>query len=68
MHTFSKFRCLHSETEKICLLWNYFYSWGSMLLGSQNVPGSGGRNCVGSVIGIILINIKQMIAYKFVGM
>lgn len=37
-------------------------------MGSQNVPGSGGRNCVGSVIGIILINIKQMIAYKFVGM
>lgn len=36
-------------------------------VGSQNVPGLWGCNFVGSVIGKTLINIKQMLAYTFIG-
>lgn len=39
-----------------------------MFMGGQNFPGYWGRNFVGSVIGIILIYMKQMIVYTFVGM
>lgn len=39
-----------------------------MLVGSQNVPGSWGRNNFGCKFGIILINIQQMLDYTFVGM
>lgn len=35
---------------------------------SQNCPGSRGHNFVGSVIGKILINIKRVIVYRFVGL
>lgn len=35
---------------------------------SQNVSGSSGRNFVASAIGMILIDIKQMAVYRFVGM
>lgn len=37
-----------------------------MFVTSQNFPGSRGRNFVVSVIGIILIRIKQMIVDRFV--
>lgn len=50
------------------ILWNQFYSWWSMFVGSQNGPGSWGRNSVDRIIRIISINIKQMIVYSFVGM
>lgn len=39
-----------------------------MLVGCQNFPWSWRRNFVGSKIGIISINVKQMISYKLVGM
>lgn len=39
-----------------------------MFVVSQNIPGLFGGNFVGSVTGIILMNIKQMIVHKFVGM
>lgn len=39
-----------------------------MFVVSQNMPSLFGGNFVGSVTGIILMNIKQMIVYKFVGM
>lgn len=47
------------------LLWNHFYS--SVFMDSQNFLGSSGPNSVGSVIGIILINIKQILVYMFIG-
>lgn len=51
-------------TKSICaILWNHFYWWGSRYVGSQIIPGSLGRHFVGSVIGIILINIKKMLLY-----
>lgn len=37
-------------------------------MGGQNFPGYWGHNFVGSVIGIILIYMKQMIVYTFVVM
>lgn len=45
------------------MLWIRFYSRGSMFEGCQNFPGSWGLNFVGSVMKIILINIKYMIVY-----
>lgn len=36
-------------------------------MGSQNFPGSWGRNFNGSKFEIILISIKQMLVYIFVG-
>lgn len=36
-----------------------------LFIGSQNFLGSWGRNFVGSVIRIILINIEQMIVYRW---
>lgn len=36
--------------------------------GQLNWPVSWGRNLFGSKIGIILMNIKQMFVYKFLGM
>lgn len=38
-------------------------------MGSQNFPGSVGSIIVGSKLGIILINIKQMVVhvYTFLG-
>lgn len=39
-----------------------------MFVVSQHFPVFLGGNFVGSVITIILMNIKQMIVYKFVGM
>lgn len=50
-----------------------FICGGSMFVDSQIFSGSWGRNIIGSVIGIILINIKKMLVYvcwwgcKFVG-
>lgn len=41
-----------------------FVGGGSMFVGSQNFRG---RNFVDSVIRIILMNIEQMIVYRFVG-
>lgn len=38
-----------------------------MIVGSQICPGPWGRNFVDSVIAIISMNIKQIIAYRFVG-
>lgn len=64
IHVLSITKC----STYMCLLWNHFYSWGSMLMGSQNFPDSWGRNFVGSVIENFLINVKQMIGYRFVGM
>lgn len=49
----------------LLILWNYFYLWGSILVSSQNFPGSLGDNFVGGIIGIPLINIKQRIVYTF---
>lgn len=43
---------------------NYFYSWGSRFVESQNVPGSWRRNFVGSVIGVIIKKISSKCLYK----
>lgn len=51
------------EYVNLLILWNYFYLWGSILVSSQNCPGSMGHNFVGGIIGIPLINIKQRIVY-----
>lgn len=45
------------------ILWNHFFSWRSMFVDSQNCPGLWGRYFIGSVIEIILINIKKMIVF-----
>lgn len=50
------------------LLWNIFICGGTMFVGSQNFPAPWGRNLVDSVIRIILIDIKQIIVYRFMGM
>lgn len=39
-----------------------------MIAGSQNFPCSWGHNFVCSVMGTILMNINQMLVYKFVEM
>lgn len=39
-----------------------------MFVSSQHFPCSRGHGFVGSVIDIILINIKQIIVYNFLGM
>lgn len=46
----------------------FLFVGGSMFKGSQNFPAPWGRNLVDSVIWIILIDIKQIIVYRFVGM
>lgn len=40
------------------ILWNHFYSFLFMFVGSKNFPRSWGHNLVGRKLGIILINIK----------
>lgn len=53
------------------VLWNTHVisiCWGSMFVKSQSFSGSWGRNFVGNAIGMILIDIKQMAVYRFVGM
>lgn len=45
-----------------------FYLWGSMFVSGLNFLGSWGSNFVGSVIRTILMNIKQMLVYSFMGM
>lgn len=50
------------------LLWNHFHSLGSRFMGSHNFSGSFEGYFVGSVMEIPLMNIKQMIVIKFVGM
>lgn len=50
------------------LLWNIFIRGGPMFVGSQNFPAPWGRYLVDSVIRIVLIDIKQIIVYRFMGM
>lgn len=47
-----------------------FIRFGSMFVGSQNFPGSWGHDFVGtcSKFWTILISIKQILVYTFVGM
>lgn len=44
-------------------MWIHFYSWGSLFVGSKNVPGFWRPYFFDSVIGIITINIKQMVVH-----
>lgn len=46
----------------------FLFVGGPMFVGSQNFPAPWGRNLVDSVIRIILIDIKQIIVYRFMGM
>lgn len=46
-------------------MWIHFYSWGSLFVGSKNVPGFWRPYFFDSVIGIIKINIKQIVVYTF---
>lgn len=48
-------------------MWIHFYSWGSLFVGSKNVPGFWRPYFFDSVIGIIKINIKQMVVHTFMG-
>lgn len=41
---------------------------GSMFVGTQNFPGSWGDKSVVGKFGIILISIRQMLVYTFMGM
>lgn len=59
---------IHQIFMRAQLLWNHFHSLGSRFMGSHNFSGSFEGYFVGSVMEIPLMNIKQMIVIKFVGM
>lgn len=48
-----------------CVLVDRYTMESFLFIGSPNFLGSWGRNFVGSVIRIILIDIKQMIVYRW---
>lgn len=52
----------------VSILRNHLYWRGSMFMGSQGFPALWGRNFIDSVNGKILINIKQVIVYRLMGM
>lgn len=59
--------CVASFTSKPhkCVLVDRYAMESFLFVGSQNFLGSWGRNFFGSVIRIILINITQMIVYRW---
>lgn len=58
---------LNEDHSWVNVLWNHYFSSGSMFVVSRNFPGFWGCYFVGSAIRVILINIKQLTVYRSVG-
>lgn len=55
---------LNEDHSWVNVLWNHYFSSGSMFVVSRNFPGLWGCYFVGSAIRVILINIKQLTVYR----